>query len=266
MSVFEGNLLKMKTSLGDQLLYHLPLGEDLILMNEIIGKEIILTFTGQINCICCGVKTSKSFAQGYCYKCMVSSPEASECVLRPELCQAHLGISRDMKWSEGHCLQDHYVYLAVSSGLKVGITRSSQVPTRWIDQGAWKAIKLALTPNRYLAGCVEVELKKYMSDKTNWQKMLQNVLASDIDLVNEKQKAWELLDDELQQYVIDDDEITEINYPVLEYPQKVKSLNFDKIDKVKGKLMGIKGQYLIFDEGLVLNIRSHSGYRVKLEF
>lgn len=263
MNFSEGNILKMKTVLAEQVIYQLPVGEELILMNELIGKEINLSFTGEINCISCGVKTAKSFAQGYCYKCLISAPEASECVLRPELCQAHLGISRDMKWSEGHCLTDHYVYLAVSSALKVGVTRSSQIPTRWIDQGAWKAIKLAMTPNRYLAGKIEVELKKYMNDKTNWQKMLQNVLAADINLIDEKQKAWELLDEELQQYVIDDDVITEINYPVLEYPDKVKSVSFDKVDEVKGILLGIKGQYLIFNDGRVLNLRTHSGYKIR---
>jgi hypothetical protein len=266
MKTLAVHLLKMKTWLSEQVVYELPVGESFINMNELIGKDIKLNFTGEIHCISCGAKTTKSFAQGYCYKCMISAPETSECVLRPELCQAHLGVSRDMDWSEDHCLTDHYVYLALSSGLKVGVTRAGQVPTRWIDQGAWKAIKLAMTPNRYLAGTIEVELKKHMSDKTNWQKMLQNILAKDLDLIEEKQKAWELLDGDLQQYVIDDDEITEINYPVIEYPEKVKSMSFDKTVEISGTLWGIKGQYLIFKDGQVLNVRTHSGYKISFTF
>ncbi len=260
----EGVISKMKSQYKNPVQYHLPMGDELIDMNKLIGKEIEFEFSGEIHCIACGKITKKSFAQGYCYPCFVSVPETSECILRPELCRAHEGVSRDMQWSENHCLQNHYVYLAVSSGLKVGVTRSTQVPTRWIDQGAWKAIKLAKTPNRYLAGAIEVALKEYMSDKTSWQKMLKNDIAQDIDLEDEKQKAWELLDEELQQYIVDDDKVLEIDYPVAVYPPKVKSLNFDKNLIIKGKLVGIKGQYLIFEDNSVLNIRRHTGYKVKL--
>jgi len=260
----QGILSKMKSTYKNPIQYHLPIGNELLDMNQLIGKEIQFEFSGEIHCVSCGKTTKKSFAQGYCYPCFVTVPETSECILRPELCRAHEGVSRDMKWSENHCLQDHYVYLAVSSGLKVGVTRSTQVPTRWIDQGAWKAIKLAKTPNRYLAGEIEVALKEYMSDKTSWQKMLKNDIAQNIDLEDEKQKAWELLDEELQQYIVDDDEVLEIKYPVLAYPAKVKSLNFDKLPVIKGKLVGIKGQYLIFADNTVLNIRRHTGYKVEL--
>ncbi|OQX97586.1 MAG: hypothetical protein B6I20_12240 [Bacteroidetes bacterium 4572_117] len=217
----QGVISKMKSHYKNPVQYYLPVGDGLVDMNGLIGKEINFVFSGEIYCVSCGGITKKSFAQGYCYPCFVSVPETSECILRPELCQAHNGVSRSMKWSEEHCLQDHYVYLAVSSGLKVGVTRSTQVPTRWIDQGAWKAIKLAKTPNRYLAGQIEVALKAYMSDKTSWQKMLKNDITQDIDLEDEKQKAWELLDEELQQYVVDNDEVVEIIYPVLAYPEKV---------------------------------------------
>lgn len=264
MTQFEGNILKMKTELTDKVQYSLPIGAELVPMNELVGQEIGLTFLNEINCISCGVSTNKSFGQGYCYKCFISVPETSECILRPELCEAHLGKSRDMAWSETHCLTDHYVYLAVSSGLKVGVTRATQIPTRWIDQGAWKAIKLAMTPNRNLAGQIEVELKNYFSDKTSWQKMLKNDVDPSIDLEEEKQKAWEYLDPDLQQYVIDDDDITTIEYPVLFYPEKVKSMSFDKIETIQGRLTGIKGQYLIFDNLGVINIRSHTGYKISL--
>jgi len=266
MAAFEGNLHKMRTELADKVQYSLPIGENLVPMNELLGKSISLNYSNQINCISCGVITQKSFGQGYCYKCFISVPETSECILRPELCEAHLGKSRDMAWSENHCLKDHYVYLAVSSGLKVGVTRSTQVPTRWIDQGAWKAIKLAMTPNRNLAGQIEVELKNYFSDKTSWQKMLKNDLDESIDLEEAKQNAWEYLEPELQEYVVDDDEITVIEYPVLSYPEKVKSLSFDKVESIEGKLTGIKGQYLIFDNINVFNVRRHTGYKIQLNF
>lgn len=266
MPTIEGNLLKMKTELGEKVQYQLPVGNELVFMNELIGHTLRLEYLSQINCLSCGVVTNKSFGQGYCYKCFISVPETSECVLRPELCEAHLGKSRDMAWSERYCLTDHYVYLAVSSGLKVGVTRATQVPTRWIDQGAWKAIKLAMTPNRNLAGQIEVELKNYFSDKTSWQKMLKNELDESADLEEAKQNAWEYLGPELQEYIIDDDEITEIQYPVLSYPVKVKSIGFDKVETIEGKLTGIKGQYLIFDNLNVINIRKHNGYRIKLTY
>lgn len=262
----QGILLKMQTDLRDEVEYMLTLGTEDIEINKLIGRMISFTYLDTIHCIRCGRKTSKSFAQGYCYPCFTTAPETSECVLRPELCRAHEGISRDMQWSEQHCLQDHIVYLALSSGIKVGVTRASQVPTRWIDQGAWKTIRLARTPNRYLAGRIEVALKAHMSDKTNWRHMLTNKLAENIDLVKEKEKAAGYLDQEFTRYVIPDDQITEINYPVTEYPDKVKGLGFDKTKFIKSVLMGIKGQYLIFEEGAVLNVRKHSGYLVAMDF
>ena len=261
----QGILLKMHGEIGDEVSYFLPLGPDIINMNELLGETIELEYQGIIHCIRCGRVTRKSFAQGFCYPCFTTAPETSECVLRPELCRAHEGESRDMKWSEDHCLQDHFVYLAISSGLKVGVTRSSQVPTRWIDQGAWKAIRLAKTPNRFLAGQIEVEMKAKMSDKTNWRHMLTNEIDRDIDLVKEKNVASGFLKKELSIYLSPDNEITEINYPVLQYPVKVKSLSFDKLNIICGKLSGIKGQYLIFSDGSVLNIRKHNGYLINLE-
>ncbi|MCK4824464.1 DUF2797 domain-containing protein, partial [bacterium] len=176
----------------------------------------------------------------------------------------HLGISRDMEWSERNCLQDHFVYLAVSSGLKVGVTRSSQIPTRWIDQGAWRAIKLARTPNRYIAGTIEVELKKHMQDKTNWRNMLTDTIDRTVDLAMAKERTVELLPAGMQDYVTLDDEIQEFQYPVQYYPVKTRSINLDKSPRFSGRLIGIKGQYLIFEEGYVINIRKYGGYKLSL--
>ncbi len=263
--IIQGTLSKMKTELKDTARYTLPVGKDLIPLNEKIGKKLDLKYLGEIYCLSCGQPTKNSYAQGYCYTCFQTAPETSPCILRPDLCEAHLGISRDMEWSKQHCLQDHYVYLAITSGLKVGVTRSSQIPTRWIDQGAVKVIKLAKTPNRHIAGVIESDLKHGFNDKTNWQRMLKNKVDITIDLVEAKQQAWELLLPDLREYIIEDDEVTEIKYPVKEFPQKVNSMNFDQNIEVGGILTGIKGQYLYFDYRNVFNIRRHGGYLISLE-
>jgi len=260
-----GTLVKMKNHMEDPVQYELPIGEEIVPMNERIGKYIFFKWEEQINCIACGRNTNKSFFQGFCYPCFINAPETSECILRPQLCQAHEGVSRNMEWAKNHCLKDHFVYLAISSGVKVGVTRSAQIPTRWMDQGAWQAIKLAKTPNRYIAGLIEVALKEHISDRTQWQRMLKNQLVEGVDLQDEKKKMLGHLSDGLKKYECDDNYITEITYPVNEYPEKVKSLSFDKHNEIEGRLWGIKGQYLIFDDGTVLNIRKHNGYKVSLE-
>ncbi|MFO7829031.1 MAG: DUF2797 domain-containing protein, partial [Bacteroidales bacterium] len=260
----EGTLLKMRTELNNPVDYYLSVGNNEIHMNELLDKDISIRFLGEIHCIRCGRLTKKSFHQGYCYPCYRTAPQTDDCILKPELCRAQEGISRDMEWSKEHCLQDHYVYLAVSSGLKVGATRNTQIPTRWIDQGASYAIKIAKTPNRYTAGLVEVDLKKQFADKTNWRNMLSNKVDQNINLEDQKKKALQGIKKDFQQYFIDDDEITSIEYPVIEFPEKVNSVNFDKEQEVSGKLKGIKGQYLIFDEGTVFNVRRHNGYEVEL--
>jgi len=262
---YNGTLLKMETKLVNPIEYELPIGDELIYMNPLIGKYIALKWLKEIYCVACGRKTNKSFAQGFCYPCFLNAPETSECIFRPELCRAQDGIARDMEWAENHCLQDHIVYLAISSGIKVGVTRSGQIPTRWIDQGAWQAIKLAKTPSRYTAGLIEVALKEHISDRTNWQRMLKNQLIEGVDLTIAKKDMIAHLPSDLQNYISEEDNITEINYPVNEYPEKVKSLSFDKLGEIAGRLWGVKGQYLIFDDGTVVNMRKHTGYMVELE-
>ncbi len=261
----EGVLHKMKTHLDDEVIYHLELS-DLILMNELLGQELKLTWNGQIFCSSCGKITKRSFGDGFCYPCFISAPEAAECIIRPELCRAHLGEGRDPEWEIRNHNVPHVVYLAASDIVKVGITRGEQVPTRWIDQGASAAIRLAETPNRYEAGMIEVALKSFFSDKTNWQRMLKNEVDENIDLVEEKWNLHDQLPSDLTIYFSENDEVTEITYPVLQFPDKVKSLTFDKDPVIQSKLMGVKGQYLIFSGGLVLNVRKHTGYRVGLEF
>jgi hypothetical protein len=259
-----GNINKMRSEFAEPVRYFLPLGDTEISFNELIGKSIHLKFTGQINCIICGKRTKSSFGQGFCYNCMQTAPEASETVMRPELSKAHLGIARDMEWAHEHDLIDHFVYLAVSGELKVGVTRYHQVPTRWIDQGANRAIVLAKAPNRHISGVIEVYLKNFFADKTNWRSMLQNKDVQEYDLQEEKTNAYRLLPAELQQYLFDDNKVWEINYPVISFPEKINSISFDKDPEISGILNGIKGQYLIFSDGRVLNIRKHNGYFLEI--
>lgn len=260
------NLTKMIPVIGEPVQYYLKLFDGTLKINDYIGKKIRITYLHKINCIKCGRLTKTSFAQGYCYPCFISAPETEECVLRPELCRAHEGIARDLEYAKEHCLIDHYVYLAKTGGLKVGVTRNTQIPGRWIDQGATEALCIAKTQNRYLAGTIEVALKNIFSDRTNWRDMLTNKNQESINLFDEKKKAFKYLHSDFHKYAYDDNSITEISYPVLSYPQKIKSINFDRLDAVNEILIGIKGQYLIFESGSVLNIRKHGGYLVKIEF
>jgi hypothetical protein len=262
----EGNIHKMRSELTGEVSYFLPAGVEEICMNDYLGREISFEFTGLINCIACGKPVRTSLGQGFCYNCFQTAPEASESVLQPELSRAHFGIARSMEYAVTHDLIDHFVYLAQSPGLKVGVTRYHQVPTRWIDQGAIAAIPVARTPNRHIAGIAEVWLKQFYSDKTNWRDMLQNKDPFPVDLTGEKRKVKNILTAELRKYYYEPDEITHIRYPVLKYPIKAVSHSFDKDHLFSGILTGIRGQYLILDDGKVLNVRKHNGYFIKLIF
>ncbi|QZE13892.1 DUF2797 domain-containing protein [Halosquirtibacter laminarini] len=260
---YKGNLRKMSVKESTPIQYALNLSNETIDLNQCIGQSIKLEFTGVINCIDCGKKTSKSFSQGFCYNCFRNSPMAEPSIINPELSRAQWGEARDLKWAIEHDLIPHYVYLALSSEVKVGVTRHHQVPTRWIDQGATAAAILCETPNRHIAGVIEIVLKNHYTDKTSWMKMLKNDIGSISQLEAELKKAGTYLPKELQRYLVSKHEIRSLEYPVDTYPEKVKSITFDKTPKVEGTLMGIKGQYLIFEHG-VFNIRRHSGYQVTL--
>jgi len=261
---YEGNLRKMRTELASPVQYSLPMNETPLLVNELIGQRLKLEFDGQINCVNCGRLTKKSFGQGFCYPCFIKSPQNSECIIHPEQCRAHLGEGRDSEWEEKHHLQPHIVYLAQTDAIKVGVTRSTQVPTRWIDQGAWKAVPIAAVPYRYLAGVIEVALKSYFTDKTNWRRMLRNETNDELDLANFQQSVQNEIPDEFREYYTPETPVTEIAYPVMEYPNKVKSVLLSKQPRIEGRLIGIRGQYWIFGDGRVFNVRNHSGYYVAI--
>jgi len=257
-------LQKMDSKLESTIHYSLRTSELPIEMNSWLGKEISLTWNGVIICFKCSKQTKKSFGEGFCFTCFSTAPEASPCILHPELCEAHLGKGRDLAFEERNHNQPHYVYLAATDKVKVGVTRATQIPTRWIDQGAQSCIIVAETPNRYLAGCIEVALKEFFTDKTNWQNMLRNIQGNSIDLEEEKWRIQEELPSDLTQYWLENDDIVTLNFPVLNYPEKVTSMNFDKTAHIQGTLTGIRGQYLIFDSKNVLNIRRHTGYEIDI--
>ena len=261
---FIAHLRKMRVEKGTPVKYWLSTKTGEILLNDFIGKHITLEYSGQINCCVCNRLTKKSFGGGFCYPCFVNAPENSECIIRPELCRGHEGKGRDVLWEKENHVVPHTVYLALTSGVKVGITRKGNEFTRWIDQGAWKTIKLAEVPDRFTSGLVEVELKKYVSDKTHWQKMLKDERNNEVDLLEVKDELLNYLPEYLQDFVCDDDDVYELFYPVEKYPIKVKSLNFDKTPNIGGKLEGIRGQYLIFDTGEVINLRKFTGYNISL--
>ena len=271
--MIEGQIKKMLTKLTEPVEYALPIGDELIQLNPYIGKTIKLIYQGEINCLHCGKKTKKSYSQGFCYPCMTKLAQCDLCIMKPETCHYHLGTCREPSWGEEFCFQDHFVYLANSSGLKVGITRHTQVPTRWIDQGATQALPIFKIKTRLQSGQVEMAMKKHVSDKTDWRKMLKG-LAEPKNLLEERDRLIQAADSELNAIqaankegdieLLKDIEPVEIKYPVLEYPTKVSSFNFDKTPEIEGVLMGIKGQYLIFDTG-VLNIRKFTSYRIQFD-
>lgn len=260
--LYHGVLRKMQTEFDRPVQYFLVFESDFIHMNQLLGKRLQITFSGQ-QCLSCGLD-KEIFRQGFCKSCFFDMPFAGDWVMRPELSKAHLGIQdRDLAYEERVQLQPHIVYLANSSNVKVGVTRKSQVPTRWIDQGAHEAIELLEVPNRYLAGIAEVALKEHISDKTNWRKMLKNEI-DDANLSEFKDRLKEFIPDETESYFLHQGEELHIEFPVIKYPLKPKSLNIKKEQNFKGILVGIKGQYLIFDDDTVFNVRGNEGNVVNL--
>ncbi|MCG2610770.1 DUF2797 domain-containing protein [Flavobacterium sp. SM15] len=260
---YQGVLTKMETELANPIQYYLVFENSFLNLNQLLNKELEITFQGY-QCLNCG-KKKKIFRQGFCYDCFMSSAAAGDWIMKPELSTAHLDIEdRDLEYEKKVQLQPHIVYLALSSEVKVGVTRKTQVPTRWIDQGAIQAVPIVEVPNRYLAGITEVALKNHFVDKTNWQKMLKNEIPQ-VDLITERNQIENLLPEEVKPYYSTTPEkLYDLSYPVLEYPKKVNSLNLDKTPNFSGKLSGVKGQYLLFEDGTVFNVRTFEGYVVSI--
>jgi hypothetical protein len=268
------NLDKMNTELVGGLAFYRTGPDGSIDLNSLIGSPLKIIFKKEINCTHCNIKVKKSYSGGYCYSCSIKLAECDMCILKPELCHFAKGTCRDSAWGESHCMVPHYIYLANSSGLKVGITRATQIPTRWIDQGAVAGLPIMKVSSRYQSGVFEKLFASEVKDKTDWRKMLKGQIE-EIDLYEARDKLFDLFGDELDGLesefgadkikILEKESVTTIDYPVLSYPEKVTSISLDKSEEVGGSLQGIKGQYLIFDTG-VINIRSHTGYRIELKY
>ena len=263
---YQGNILKMHTTNGETVQYHLPLGETLVPMNALIGKHLTIKYEGQINCLSTGELIKKSYGQGYSYKAFLRLPECDMCIVKPQQCHYAKGTCRDMKWGEEHCMVSYVVYLARTNHIKVGVTGQDRCETRWMDQGAVEALPILRFSSRYQAGLVEFEMSKVIPDKTSWQQMLMGEISDDRDLIEVREELYLEFAN-----LIDDLEGEEVESPgqYFHYPQttkltKVSSLDFDKKSQITGTLLGIKCQYLIFDKG-VINIRKHQGYHITLE-
>ncbi|WP_317173009.1 DUF2797 domain-containing protein [Faecalibacter rhinopitheci] len=253
----------MITEIGNPVKYYWDFKHDFVTMNRLLGKRIKVSFD-HYECLGCN-QDKEIYQMGYCKNCFFTLPQANPSIISPEKSTAHLGIEqRDLEWEKKFELQPHVVYLANSSGIKVGVTRETQIPTRWIDQGASSAIVIARTTNRFEAGMIEVALKNAVADKTNWQRMLKNEVP-DVNLYEQFELIKELVELDQKQFLVEEPEIYTIDYPVLEYPTKVKSVNLKKMPNMEGVLKGIKGQYLIFEDNSVFNVRSHEGFYVKLD-
>ncbi|MFN4105096.1 DUF2797 domain-containing protein [Acinetobacter johnsonii] len=242
-----------------------------------LGQEIEIEWTGKIFCVSCGTKTSKSFSQGHCFKCFKTKASCDMCIMKPETCHYHLGTCREDSFAHEVCFQPHIVYLANSSALKVGITRISQMPTRWLDQGATQALPIMKVGSRRLSGQLEIMFGTQVADKTDWRKLLKGE-AEQLDLIEVREQLIEEFASKIQAIrekfsqnlefnetveLLETELPREFVYPVEQYPEKIKSHNLDKTPVIRGKLQGIKGQYLILDTS-VINIRKYSGYELKI--
>ena len=259
---YQGVLEKMQTEIQDTIQYYLSFENDVLNMNQLIDKKLSFSFV-KYQCMSCA-KDKEIFRQGFCKSCFFEQPQAGEWIMHPEKSTAHLGIEdRDLEFEQRVQLKPHIVYLALSSKVKVGVTRKTQVPTRWIDQGATKALSILEVPNRYLAGIAEVALKNYVADKTNWRAMLKNEITA-ADLIIERNAIKQYLPEEVLPYYLENEETLELNFPVKQYPVKIKSLNLIKTPDYTGVLKGIKGQYLIFEDSTVFNVRNNEGLVVNM--
>jgi hypothetical protein len=261
--ILTGTIRKMQTELKETVQYYLVFPDNFLHMNQLLDKNISLKHVGN-ECLNCGLD-KKIWRQGYCYDCFSQIPQAGEWIMKPELSRAHLDEEdRDLEYEKKVQLKPHIVYLANSSNIKVGVTRKTQIPTRWIDQGAHEAVAILEAPNRYLAGITEIALKDHVADKTNWRKMLTNSVK-DLDLLSFRESLLQFIPQEAQEFILENEKEWQIKFPVLQYPSKVTSVNLAKTTQHTGKLKGIKGQYLLFEDGTVMNLRSHEGLVLEIK-
>ncbi|MGO0063145.1 DUF2797 domain-containing protein [Brevibacillus fluminis] len=240
--------------------YYLHLDDEKIPLNDLLGSDISITYLGQKNCISCGRKTNKTFNSGYCYPCFTNLAENDLCIVKPHECHFDNGTCRDESFGETYCMIPHYVYLALSSDVKVGLTRKHNQLKRWVDQGAIRAIPIAELPTRRMAGELEFHLSQYLPDKTNWRKMLKGDVT-DKDLLSIRDEVYQHFPEQFKPFQLNENEWVDITYPILETLDKINSMSLDKTETIQGKLLGAKAQYLILSTG-VFQTRKHAGYQV----
>ncbi len=267
-----GQVQKLVARNDSPVSYSMPLGDTQVPLGPLFGKAIALRLTGKVICVHCGRNSNKSFNQGYCYQCFQKLAQCDSCIIAPERCHYDAGTCREPVWGDHFCMQDHVVYFANSSGLKVGITRASQLPTRWLDQGATQGLAVIRTRSRQQAGFCEAMFREHVTDRTNWRSMLSGNQEA-VDLAAERDRLLNLCASQLQQLqtrfgihaisVLTGVEPLTITYPVQRYPDKIASLELEQDAGIAGTLLGIKGQYLILDSG-VINIRKYTGYELEL--
>jgi hypothetical protein len=261
--LLEGFAKKMRHTVSTPIDYFLGLSDQECYLNPYLGEEVALEWMGEIACVACGASLKKTWNQGYCYRCSQTLAECDLCIVKPELCHFDLGTCRSVSFGNSHCNIPHYVYLAISSSPKVGLTRKGQEYIRWVDQGALASLRLAEVPRRKVAGELEVQLASFIADKTDWRKMLKNEVER-LDLLALRSELLPKVAEEFRGYLLEGEEIQTFEYPVREYPKKVASHNFEKHSLFQGRLLGIKGQYWILDTGVV-NLRKYTGYRFRFQ-
>ena len=259
-----GQVRKMNVEFGVPIQYSLNVNKVSHPLNAYVGSNLKINWQGLITCIECDRQTKKSYDQGYCFVCSRDLPENEICSVRPERCDHKNGNEAAQEFWENYCNIDHFVYLSLTSGIKVGITRHYNIPDRWIDQGAIKGLIIGRVPERILSGKIEVAVSKSFADKTNWRKMLKGE-CEDLDLKEFRKTAHELFPKDLKSFALDNEEVQELTYPIKSVPDKIISHNLDKVPELEERLTGIKGQYLIF-ETRVINLRKYSGYHLDFEF
>jgi hypothetical protein len=244
--------------------YYLELNNNFLFLNTLMNKKIFIYYIHN-RCIKCKKKNS-IYKNGYCYTCFLNHPKNYIGIIKPERCTSHLNIENKNIFFEKQIeLQNHIVYLSITSQIKIGVTREKTFYHRMIEQGASKAIQIAKTPNRYYAGSIEVHMKKYIPDKTNYKIMLTKNNEEIYDLINYKFYLKNKFSKKLINFFLEHkNNIYHFFYPIIKYPITIKNINLYNENLLNKRLIGLKGNYLIFDNGVVLNIKNHIGYYVNI--
>lgn len=247
----------MLHDVGNPVQYRWELDGSVQSINDWLGRRVRISFCGEQRCIACGKAVKRLYQNGYCFPCVTTLAETDLCIVKPHECHLHLGTCRDETFAATHCTVPHTVYLGVSSHAKVGLTRKHREFTRWLDQGAIRATAFAEVPTRRDAGMLEMEIAAWLPDKTNWRKMVCGEVE-EADLAALAEEAAARIDEKWSAHVIRERVVHEFNYPVLaDRETRPKSLSLERAP-VEGLLVGARGQYLLFEEGVV-NIRKHAG-------